>query len=462
MQKILLTSAITSAILLAQGTTEKSLQEQLASKKVTEYKALSGFTPEISLIVDASYTHQSFDEDGHTDELEIPGFVHGGGHDHDGHSHGSLAGEDGFNLNYAELTIGASVDNYFDLKGVFHLSEDEFETEEAFITTRALPYHLQLKLGKFKSDFGYLNNKHQHNFNFFETPLVYDAILGDHGLTEVGFQLQYVVPSEQYIMVGIEALKGENERSFGHEGFTLGESGHDHDEHEDDHDEHEEEHDDHDEDHDEHEEGHSTSIDDTDFPALWVAYAKTSFDIGQGTLLAGVSMAKGDSRINHLEGEDPHAFEGENTLYGVDLTYKHYFAADKAITWQSEYIYREMDGTKYAENEHGEWQGASLKKEQSGYYAELIYQHDSNWRTGLRYSALNQNDITVKGNDKAQPDDLYVASAMLEYNPSEFSRIRLQYNKNSSLYDEDGHKNNKNEIILQFNYAIGAHGAHAF
>jgi len=456
MQKILITSAVASAMLFAQGTTEQSIQEQLESKKVKAYESKSGFMPDISLIVDASYTHQSWDEEGHTDGLEFPGLVHGGGHDHDGHAHTSLAGEDGFNLNYAEMTIGASVDKYFDLKGVFHLTEDDFEIEEAFATTRSLPYHLQLKLGKFKSDFGYLNNKHRHNYNFYEMPLVYSALLGDHGLNEQGFQLQYVVPAEQYIMVGVEAFKGENERSFGHEGFTVGGEGHDHDEHEEEHDEHEEEgHED---------EGHMTSIDDTDFPSLWIAYAKTSFDIGNGTLLAGVSMAQGDSRMNHLEDEEsPHAYEGENTLYGVDLTYKYYFAADNAITWQSEYIYREMDGTQYAQNAvSDEWQGVSMKKEQAGYYTELVYQYDKNYRAGVRYSAINQNEVTVNGNVKAQPEDMYVASAMLEYNPSEFSRIRLQYNNNSSLYDEEGHKNNKNEIILQFNYAIGAHGAHAF
>jgi len=457
MKKIIIMSAIASTMLFAQETTQQSLQEQLANKKVSPYVEKSGYMPDISLIVDASYTHQSWDEEGHTDELELPGFVHGGGHDHDGHSHTSLAGDDGFNFNYAELTIGASVDKYFDLKGVFHITEDDFEVEEAFATTRSLPYHLQLKLGKFKSDFGYLNNKHHHNYNFYEMPLVYSAILGDHGLTEQGFQLQYVVPADQYIMVGLEAFKGENERSFGYEGFTLGEDGHDHDEH----DEHEEEGDD--EEHDEHEEGHMTSVDDTDFPSLWVAYAKTSFDIGGGTLLAGVSMAQGDSRMNHLEDEEsPHAYEGENTLYGVDLTYKYYFAADNAITWQSEYIYREMDGTKYVEGQDGEWKDVALNKEQSGYYTELIYQYDKNYRAGVRYSALNQNDITANGNIQKMPDDMYVTSAMLEYNPSEFSRIRLQYNHNSSLYDEEGNKNNKNEIVLQFNYAIGAHGAHSF
>lgn len=449
MNKILMTSAIASVMLFAQGTTEQSIQEQLASKKVKAYEAKSGFMPDISLIVDASYTHQSWDEEGHTDELELPGVVHGGGHDHDEHSHTSLAGEDGFNLNYAELTIGASVDKYFDLKGVFHLTEDDFEIEEAFATTRSLPYHLQLKLGKFKSDFGYLNNKHRHNYNFYEMPLIYSALLGDHGLNEQGFQLQYVVPAEQYIMVGLEAFKGENERSFGHEGFTVGGDVHDHEE-----EEHEEE---------EYEgEEHTISVEDTEYPSLWVAYLKTSFDIGNGTLLAGVSMAQGDSRLDHLEDENPHAYEGENTLYGVDMTYKYYFAADHAITWQSEYMYREMDGTKYAENASGEWQGVSMKKEAGGYYTELIYQYDKNYRAGVRYSAINHNEVTVNGNASIKPEDMYVTSAMLEYNPSEFSRIRLQYNHNSSLYDEEGHKNNKNEFIVQFNYAIGAHGAHSF
>ena len=69
--------------------------------------------------------------------------------------------------------------------------------------------------------------------------LVYSALLGDHGLNEQGFQLQYVVPAEQYIMVGLEAFKGENERSFGNEGFTVGEDAHDHEEEEHEEEEHE-------------------------------------------------------------------------------------------------------------------------------------------------------------------------------------------------------------------------------
>ncbi|MCK7491438.1 MAG: hypothetical protein MZW92_06800 [Comamonadaceae bacterium] len=50
------------------------------------------------------------------------------------------------------------------------------------------------------------------------------------------------------------------------------------------------------------------------------------------------------------------------------------------------------------------------------------------------------------------------ASGMLEYNPSEFSRIRLQYNYDRS--DRTGTTNN--EVMLQVILGIGAHGAHAF
>lgn len=435
MQKIVLISAVAASLLSAQQVTQDSLAQMLEEKKVKKTET-SSFMPDISLIVDASYTNISFDEDGHTDHLEIPGFVHGGGDDHDGHGHTSLAGEDGFNLNYAELTIGATVDNYFDLKGVFHLTEDDFEIEEAFATTRALPYHLQAKIGKFKSDFGYLNNKHHHNYNFSDTPLVYSALLGDHGLTEIGAQLQYVVPAPHYVMLGIEVLNGENEQSYGNEGFAP----HDADE-------------------------TFSGVDDVDFPGLWIGYIKTSLDIAGGTVLAGASMAKGDSRIDHLEDEEgAHAFAADTTLYGVDLVYKKYFAADHVITWQSEYIYREMDGTKYipTDTEDAWANEIALNKEQSGYYSELIYQYDRNWRAGVRYSALSQNDITANNVMQDMPDDMYVTTAMLEYNPSEFSRLRLQYNHNSSLYDEDGEKNNKDEIVLQFNYAIGAHGAHTF
>jgi len=435
MKKIWIAVTLVPALLCAQNTTEVSLETLLESKKVKVSKSES-FMPNISLIVDASYTQQSFEEDHHIEHLEIPGFAHGGGHSHGGHSHAPLAGNDGFNLNYAELTLDASVDTYFDLKGVFHLTEDTFEIEEAFATSRSLPYNLQIKIGKFKSDFGYLNNKHHHNYNFSDMPLIYKSLLGDHGINEEGIQFQYVLPLPIYVLGGVEVLKGENEQSFGSHAFAPHHAGEDFE-----------------------------GIEKVSQPGLWLGYIKSSFDVGDGTILAGISMAKGKSNIDHLEDEEnAHAFSGNTTLYGVDLTYKKYFSANHVITWQSEYLYREMDGTRYLPNasERGWKKEISFVKKQAGFYSELVYQYDKNWRAGLRYSAINQNDIISNSQKQNKPDNMHVSSAMLEYNPSEFSRIRLQYNHDTSLFNEEGMRNNKNELVLQFNYAIGAHGAHAF
>ena len=50
------------------------------------------------------------------------------------------------------------------------------------------------------------------------------------------------------------------------------------------------------------------------------------------------------------------------------------------------------------------------------------------------------------------------ATGSLEFNPSEFSRIRLQYTHDRSA--PDGRDNN--EVIAQFIFGIGAHAAHSF
>jgi len=293
---------------------------------------------------------------------------------------------------------------------------------------------LQMKIGKFRSDFGYLNNKHRHNYNFSDTPLIVKSLFGNHVINEEGLQLQYVLPLRTYVMVGVEALKGENEQSFGVNAFAPHQAGED-----------------------------FKGVDNVTGVGLWLGYLKTSFDLAGGTVLAGASMAKGKSHMDHLEDEEnAHAFAGDTTLYGVDLTYKKYFSANHVITWQSEYLYREMDGTRYIPNAGKDaWKKeVSLVKKQAGFYTELVYQYDKNWRAGLRYSTITQNDIVSSSQMQNNPNDMYIASAMLEYNPSEFSRIRLQYNHDTSLFDEGGIGNNKNEIILQLNYTIGAHNSH--
>ncbi len=48
-------------------------------------------------------------------------------------------------------------------------------------------------------------------------------------------------------------------------------------------------------------------------------------------------------------------------------------------------------------------------------------------------------------------------SAMFDWNPSEFSRLRLQY-----AWDDARLSVRDRQLMLQYLYSIGAHGAHKF
>jgi hypothetical protein len=46
---------------------------------------------------------------------------------------------------------------------------------------------------------------------------------------------------------------------------------------------------------------------------------------------------------------------------------------------------------------------------------------------------------------------------MLDYSPSEFSRLRLQYAKDESIESVS-----ENQWVVQYVHSLGAHGAHRF
>ncbi|WP_345985029.1 hypothetical protein WCX49_10445 [Sulfurimonas sp. HSL-1656] len=396
----------------------------------------SKFIPDISLILDASYVTRNKKDD-EIAHYEIPGVAHGimGAHAHDGHSHATYNAANGFNLNYGELVLSSSVDPYFTLDGTFHFSENGVEIEEAYFTSTSLPYGLRLRGGKLLSNFGRINSQHHHYWDFGDMPLIYQAFLGDHGINEKGVQLQWVAPTETYLMFGGEVLQGENEMMFG-TGSIADPTATDPDA--------------------------APLAEAADAPALFVAYVKTAVDIGETTVMPGISYARGTSRLDHFEDEEPHAYAGMSSLYGFDLTVKHYFDSYSFLTWQSEWMMRDMKGTQYAQLDANTTASASLRKEQSGYYTQLVYAYNMNWRAGVRYDSIYKNDITKNGTALEMENSFERYSAMVEYHPSEFSRFRLQYNHNTALFNEDGERQSIDTFMLQANIAIGAHAAHDF
>ncbi len=392
----------------------------------------SKFIPDISFILDVSYLHRNLDND-EIKLVETPGLILSSSKETThGQANTDMNSLSGFNFNYAELSVSSTVDPYFDLIGIFHLSAEGFDVEEGYFMTRNLPLGFQIKGGKFLSGIGRINEQHAHYWDFANMPLVYKTFFGPEGLNEVGAQINWITPTDFYLLIGGEVLKGDNENSFGTDGYQDA--------------------------------ARNIKIKSSKAPNLYTGFIRTSIDVGNVTTLAGVSGAFGKSRLNNefdSNNPDGHAIYANTRIWNANLTMKFIFESYRDVTLQFEYLNRITDGDLYIKDSTLNSQKEKIKKDQSGLYAQIVYKFNKNWRTGLRYDLLSNNDITRDDNILNLSNGLPQFSSMIEYNPTEFSRIRLEYSYDRTKYLEEERKVN-NEILLQVNLTIGAHGAHSF
>lgn len=386
----------------------------------------NSFNPAISLILDGRSS--SIDDT----ELSLPGFQLGG-----------EAGlpEDGFATGHNELVMSANIDNQFygelSTAIVRDEGETEVELEEAFIETLGLGHGLTLKAGQFYSGIGYLNAVHDHAHDFADRPLVYEALLGGH-LLDTGVQARWVAPTDTYLLFGAELLSGSE--------YPSGENG-------------------------SNAEGFSV-------------FAKTGGDIGvSSSWQLGASYYTADFDVreagghHHGEGEpevDNELRDGSVELYGLDFVYKWAPQGNsraRNFIFQTEYFFRDEDGdAQFSEGD--DLAEARYDGEQSGFYAQAIYQFIPRWRIGARYDYLNaDNDISDFVDGGIAFDEFLEESGlgdggnpqkhtlMLDYSPSHFSRIRLQYSQLDS-----GRKgaDNNDMLMLQYLMSLGSHGAHKY
>ena len=339
------------------------------------------YLPDIALILNMSAVGRNVKNSDY-ENFAIPGFVDSGD------AALPFNKDRGFNLNYAEVAMHSVVDPYFEAFAVFHLHPAGFEIEEAYVNTTSLPYGLRIKAGKFRSAFGRINEKHHHAWNFDEQPIIYKALFGPDGISDPGMQLQWVAPTDTYMMAGVEGLQGTNDRSFG----------------------------------------------DTEKNNLYVGYLKTSIDIGESfSVLGGVSYAHGKTDQNK-----------NSDIYGIDFTLRDQLASYSALIWQSEYLERHKD-----------------KDKQAGFYSELVYQYNNNYSGGVRYEKITKNDTDLSAYAGIDTDNLDKTTAMLQYKPFPFSRLRLEYSHDRTKVIANERKD-IDTVMLTLNIAAGAHGAHAY
>jgi hypothetical protein len=367
----------------------------------------SAFTnPNISLILD-TFAYASNLSNDELANRGIPGFTTQG-----------LDQRNGFNLDSAELFLFSPVDPYSNLYANLPVTEEGIELEEAYVVTTALPEGWQLKGGKFKSNFSRLDAQHPHAWDFWDIALPYRAFLGNEGLGgEKGIQLTYLPAWSIYTQIGAEVLQGENDLLFGQDA----------------------------------QEG----------PHAYSFFVKSSLDTSDNsTIYFGPSVLFGKTRnTNIVPSIDPTQtaeFRGKSALYGLEMVWKWKPTSQEGFTLQSEYLFLSQTGDV---TDPAIPSVDSLQRRQDGFYVQGIYRKNR-WRIGARYDVLDLFSDTFKraGVEQNFGGTPHRTTASVEFNPSEFTRIRLQLAHD--LSDPSGRTNN--EAILQFNFGIGAHAAHTF
>jgi hypothetical protein len=380
----------------------------------------SAFNPAISLILGGSYVDTKQDPE----SWRIGGFIPSGGE--------VGPGERSFNLGESELTLNANVDPYFSANMTAALTgEDTVEVEEAYFRTLALPEGFTLKGGRFFSGFGYLNEVHAHAWDFVDQPLVYQAFWGGQ-YKQNGLQLKWLAPTELFVELGAETGNGENfpgtrRDQNGMNGATL--------------------------------------------------FAHVGGDVGDSTSWrAGAAWIEQNAENRTYEDTDEfgnpviNAFTGTSHTWVVDAVLK--WAPNGNVTRQQlkvqgEYMRRRETG-QLAFDTEGQALSDGYQSTQSGWYVQSVFQFMPRWRVGLRYDSLDSGtptiDLVTSGllSPEAFPAlrsaDPERISIMLDWNPSEFTRLRAQYDWDDARAQGDQDRT----FRLQYIYGIGAHGAHKY
>lgn len=373
---------------------------QTSSKKTTNK---STFSPDISVILEGRYAYFKNDPK----HYSLSGFQLGE------KLHHSL-GEEGFSLGHSEIILSSNIDDKFygQLTTALHAHGEETKLglEEAFIQTLGLGNGLTAKFGRFYSEIGYLNQQHPHAWDFADAPLIYRGIFADQ-YNDDGLQLSWVTPTPFYLNLGAEFLKG----------------------------------------------GHYPSSGEQSGVGAYTLFAKVGDDFNKenswqlGLSYWKASKVKDRPLINNM------MFSGKSQLIGANAVWKYAPHGNPKVQnfkLQTEFFEQRDDGNYSEQNT-----APIYKNRHRGGYIQAVYQFRPQWRLGLRYdrveSSYADNGTTPQCCEFGK-QTAHRSSMMLDWSNSEFSRLRLQFNRDYSSKIPD------NQLFLHYVHSLGSHGAHSF
>jgi hypothetical protein len=398
--------------------------EQAAAQASNRPAGENAFNPAVSLILNGIYSNLSQDPN----TYRINGFVP---------SNGDVAPPPrGLSLGESELAIAANADQVFRGTGIFSVSSDNsIEVEEAYIQTLALSYGFTIKAGRFFSAVGYQNEIHAHAWDFTDAPLAMKAFLGNQ-LSDDGIQLKWVAPTPFYFDLGAEVGRGKS--------FPAGPDGG----------------------------RNKNGVSSGNF------FTHVGDDFGTGTAwqlgasyLATSPQDRVYDDVDSTGAAVTNSFTGKTSLWVLDGILKwapNFNPTETYFKLQGEYFRRKESGDLTFDTVGAVGtQTGGYGSTQSGWYLQGAYQFVPMWRVGYRYDRLDAGTTSIGLVDSGAltaADFPILArynptrqTVMVDWSPSEFSRVRLQYAQDKARADATD-----NQVFLQYILSLGAHGAHKF
>ena len=302
-------------------------------------------------------------------------------------------------LHESELGVQAIIDPYARADVFISFGEEGVNVEEGYVTFTSLPAGLLLKVGKMRADFGKINTIHNHALPYIDRPLATnDLVGGEDGIDDAGFSLSRILPAPKGWFV--EAT-GQVFRGDSPDVFKASER-------------------------------QDASV---------VGHLRGYKDLTESTNLdLGVSYARGHNDVGS-------AFI--TSLYGADATLRWKplrRAIYNSFIFRTELFYSLRDQISPLD--------LSQTVHAFGTYSSAEYRVNRRWTLGGRFDrsghARNANLIDTG------------LSGIVTYWPSEFSQIRGQYRYGHLATAPNASFDNANELLFQFLFVMGAHGAHPF
>lgn len=131
--------------------------------------------------------------------------------------HNPVDNQPSLQLRESELSLQAIVDPYARADFFLSFSNSGVDVEEGFMTFLKLPGDLQVKLGKFKAQFGKVNTQHLHVLPWADEPLPVVNLLGsDEGWADAGASVArlFELPGDTYSELTVQVFRGQTKGLF--------------------------------------------------------------------------------------------------------------------------------------------------------------------------------------------------------------------------------------------------------